>query len=220
MNEAKKAVIRAQIAAVIPKLNANNMSAAYAEDAAEACRMVEALLKDGETVATGGSATLAECGVMELLQSGRYHYIDRNTAKDPEELRQVFLDGLAADTYLCSSNAVTMNGELFNVDGNANRVAALCYGPRRVILVVGCNKLVKDLDAAIARVKTCAAPPNTVRLHCDTPCAVNGSCAGLKGGMTAGCNTDARICCTYVVSARQRHKDRIHVILVGESLGF
>ena len=79
---------------------------------------------------------------------------------------------------------------------------------------------VKDIDAAVARLKTCAAPANTVRLHCDTPCAKNGTCAGLNGGMTAGCNTDARICCNYVVSARQRHKDRIQIILVGEPLGF
>lgn len=220
MNEAKKGAIRAQIASVILKLQNNNMSAAYAENAEEAYRMVEAMLREGETVSTGGSATLAECGIIDLLRSGRYHYLDRTMAKTPEEIRRVYLDSFDADTYLCSCNALTLNGELFNTDGNSNRVAALCYGPRRVILVVGCNKLVKDVDAAVARLKTCAAPANTVRLHCETPCAVTGSCVGLNGGMTAGCSTDARICCNYVVSARQRQKDRIHVILVGEPLGF
>ena len=107
------------------------------------------------------------------------------------------------------------------MDGNSNRVAAICYGPRSVILVVGCNKLVPDLKAAVQRVRLTAAPANAVRLHCATYCASAGVCQGMeKGELTAGCGTDARICCNYVVSARQREAGRIKVILVGEPLGY
>ncbi len=220
MQDPRKTVIEAQMDRLITRLEQNNIKAVFVPTAADALKLTESWLVQGEKIASGGSQTLEDCGVMALLRSGRYQYSDRANAKTPEEMRQVYLDAFTADTYLCSSNAVTMNGELFNVDGNANRVAALCYGPKRVILIVGCNKIVKDIDAAVARLKTCAAPANTVRLHCDTPCAKNGTCAGLGGSMTAGCNTDARICCNYVVSARQRHKDRIQIILVGEPLGF
>lgn len=114
---------------------------------------------------------------------------------------------------ICSSaNAITENGELYNVDGNSNRVAALVYGPDSVIVVAGYNKIVPDIDAAVQRVKKVAAPINAVRLHCETPCAKVGECMN--------CHSEGRICCNYVVSAQQRHKNRIKVVLVGEELGF
>ena len=114
-----------------------------------------------------------------------------------------------------------MNGELFNVDGNSNRVAALCFGPASVIVVVGCNKIVPTLHDAIRRVKQIAAPENAVRLHCRTYCASAGHCQGLDSDeMTAGCGSEGRICCNYVVSAHQRVPGRIKVILVGEPLGY
>ena len=111
-----------------------------------------------------------------------------------------------------SSNAVTEEGELYNVDGNSNRVAALAYGPDSVIVVAGCNKIVPDIAAAVERVKKIAAPVNATRLHCSTPCAKTGECMN--------CHSDGRICCNYLVSAQQRHQDRIKVILVGEELGY
>ena len=154
-----------------------------------------------------------------MLRSGRYRFIDRY-APDIPDMRKVFLDSFAADAYLSSVNAVTLNGELYNVDGNSNRVAAICYGPRSVILVAGVNKIVKDIDAAVTRVKRCAAPANAARLGCDTYCAKTGACMGLRGDMASGCKTSARICCSYVVSAYQREKGRIKVILVGEELGY
>ena len=115
---------------------------------------------------------------------------------------------------------MTERGELYNVDGFANRVAAIANGPKKVIMVVGINKIVPDLDAAIRRVKTIAAPLNTKRLNCDTYCYHTGVCMGLEGGMTDGCNAPGRICCNYLVSAHQRHPDRITVILVGEPCGY
>ena len=115
---------------------------------------------------------------------------------------------------------MTLAGELYNVDGNCNRITAIAYGPKKVILVVGINKIVPDLDAAIRRVKTIAAPLNTKRLGCNTYCHETGVCMGLEGSMTDGCSGPGRICCNYLISAQQRHPDRIHVILVGEPLGF
>ncbi len=125
--------------------------------------------------------------------------------------------------YISSSNAITENGELYNVDGYSNRVAAICYGPESVIIVVGINKIVGNLDEAIKRVKTMAAPANATRLNCTSYCTEKGECMGLTSGnssMTNGCRGQNRICCNYVVSAYQNQKDRIKVIIVGEELGY
>ena len=130
----------------------------------------------------------------------------------PEQKKQIFRQAFSADVYLMSSNAVTEEGELYNVDGNSNRVAALAYGPDSVIVVAGCNKIVPDIAAAVERVKKIAAPVNATRLHCSTPCAKTGECMN--------CHSDGRICCNYLVSAQQRHQDRIKVILVGGELGY
>ena len=122
-----------------------------------------------------------------------------------------------------SSNAVTENGELYNVDGNSNRVSALLYGPSSVIVVIGVNKIVKNIDEAVRRVKVCAAPKNTVRLSCETPCSKTGECVSLlreDSKMPDGCRCDGRICCNYVVCAQQRHKNRIKVVIVNEQLGY
>lgn len=162
--------------------------------------------------------SLKECGVMELLSSGRYNFLDRSKC-DGDEIQKLYRDSFSADSYLCSSNAVTEDGLLYNVDGNSNRVAAICFGPKQVIMVVGYNKIVRNIDDAIHRVKSTAAPANTVRLSCDTYCAKTGVCMGIDGKLADGCD-GARICCNYVISAKQRIKDRIKVILVGEELGF
>ena len=149
--------------------------------------------------------------MLDLLSSGKYNFLDRRTVTG-EALDKLFHDCFNADWYLASSNAVTEKGELFNVDGNANRVAAITFGPKNVLLIVGCNKIVPDLAAAQARVKTIAAPANTIRLNCKTPCAVTGQCAD--------CHSPARVCCTTTIHQFQRVKGRIKVLLVGEPLGF
>lgn len=206
---------------VIEALRKNRMLADYVPTKEEVVPFVKTLLKEGCTIATGGSRTLDETGVTDLLRSGAYTFYDRNNPMlSADEKAAMTAMGATADVYLCSSNAITERGELYNVDGFSNRVAAIANGPKKVIMVVGINKIVPDLDAAVRRVKTIAAPLNTKRLNCDTYCLKTGVCMGVDGGMTDGCHSPARICCSYLVSAQQRVENRIHVILVGEPLGF
>ena len=138
MNEALAYVVAQRMERTAAALRKNNMEAYCVKTADEVVPLVKTLLAEGATVGAGGSMTLEECGVMDLLRSGAYHFLDRGApGLTPEQVRRVFLDSLSADAYLCSANAVTMRGELYNVDGNGNRVAALCYGPASVIVVAG-----------------------------------------------------------------------------------
>lgn len=222
MEESLKKLMEIKMKKTAENLRKNNMEAYIANNSAEAVKIVESILKEGESISCGGSVTLKESGVMELMKSGKYNFLDRSQAKTQEEIEKVYREVFSCDTFLTSSNAVTENGELYNVDGNSNRVAAICYGPKSVIFIVGMNKIVRNIDEAINRVKTVAAPPNCLRLDCKTPCHETGECISLSrnGDMADGCNCDARICCNYVVSARQRHKNRFKVILVAENLGY
>lgn len=201
-------------------LEENNISAYIAKDSAEAVEIARGLLKKGETVSFGGSQSIKQSGVMDMLMSGDYNLLDRSKCQTREETEELYRKSFFADSYFCSSNAVTLNGELYNVDGNSNRVAAICYGPKSVVMIVGYNKIVKNLDEAVKRVKSIAAPYNTKRLDCQTYCFKTGECIGINGDMPSGCKSDGRVCCNYVISARQRHKGRIKVILVGEELGY
>lgn len=222
MDAAMKTTLENQIRQVISALEKNNMKGYYAPTREDALSIARSLLNPGDTVAFGGSVTLKECGVLEMLRGGDYRLLDRGApGLTPEQVREVFLQSFGADAYFCSSNAVTMDGRLYNVDGNSNRVAAICFGPKSVIMIVGCQKLVTDLDAAAQRVRSVTAPANCVRLDCTTPCREAGSCCRLEDGEVGqGCNSDRRICCNFVVSGKQRVKDRIKVIIVGEPLGY
>lgn len=214
-------MITEQIEKTMEALRRNNMDAYFADTAEQARALALSLIPQGAVCASGGSVTLAETGILDALKTGNYRYIDRSAAGlSPEEREAAMAQAMTADCYLASVNAVTEDGTLYNVDGNSNRVSALLYGPKSVILVVGVNKLVKNLDEAIHRVKTVCAPKNCKRLDCDTYCFHTGECVGLHGGMTDGCFSESRICCNYVVMAHQRQKSRIKVILVGESLGY
>ena len=207
----------------IKALKANRMEVYYAETPEQAKEIALSLIPEGSSCANGGSVTLAQTGIIDALKTGNYQYIDRmNPEFTQEQKEEAMRAAFSADFYLASANAITENGELYNVDGNSNRVAALLYGAKNVIIVAGTNKLVKDLDAAILRVKTIAAPKNAVRLSCNTPCAKLGHCISLErnGGMTDGCMTPARICDNFTVMAYQRHVNRIKVILVGAELGY
>lgn len=213
MDENKKAVMEKRIEKTMANLAKNKMKPYYAKDKQEALQLVESLLQEGQTIACGGSMTLEECGIMQLLRSGKYNFLDRaKPGLTPQDITEIYRKAFFADNYLLSANAITENGELYNVDGNSNRVAALAFGPSSVIVVAGYNKIVPDIDAAVERVKKTAAPANAIRLHCATPCAKVGECMD--------CHGDGRICCNYLVSAQQRHQDRIKVILVGEELGY
>lgn len=204
-------------------LEKNNMKPYFCQTSKEAVELVRSLLEKGSTLACGGSMTLKETGVEDLLKSGDYNYLDRANAKTVEEMEAVYRGAFTADTYLMSTNALLRTGGLYNVDGNSNRVAALLYGPKSVVIICGYNKIVENLDEAIYRMKTVAAPLNTKRLSTGAYCESVGECASLKKDsscMCDGCKGAGRICCNYVVSAQQRKKDRIKVIIVGEALGF
>lgn len=203
-------------------LERNGIQPFFVETKEEVVPLIKTLVPPGSSVSNGGSVSLSETGVSALLESGIYDFIDRR-GLEGEALRECYIRAFGCDAYFCSSNAVTENGELYNVDGNSNRVACIVFGPRQVIMVVGVNKIVPDINAAIERVKLCAAPPNTKRLSCKTPCEATGRCISLNSEnslMCDGCKSPQRICCNYVVTAQQRHKNRIKVILVNEKLGY
>ena len=209
------------IQAVLDALKKNRMDAYFVETKEEVVPLVKQLMPEGSTVSVGGSVTVKETGVADLLKSGYYHFLDRSREGiTPEEVRAVYEQTFSADGYFSSANAITEQGELFNVDGNANRIAALTYGPKSVIIIAGVNKIVPDLDAAVRRLKTVAAPANAKRLNCATYCKENGHCVAVDGGMTEGCNSPQRICCSYLVLGPQRQQGRIIVILVNENLGY
>ena len=203
-------------------LEHNNMQVFIADRKEEVPEIVKSLITKNDLIGSGGSATLKETGIIDMLKNEGYNFLDR-ADYTPETINDFYIKCFSTDVYFTSSNAITENGELYNVDGNSNRVAAIAFGPKSVIVVAGINKLVKNLDDAIKRVKTIAAPANTVRLSCETYCKLKGECKALANEydeMTSGCNSDGRICCNFLVSAQQRHKNRIKVILVGENLGF
>lgn len=211
-----------EIKITMENLEKNGMKPFYAETKEDVIPIIEKLVENGSSVSHGGSETLKQTGVIDFLKNGGFDYIDRS-GLEGEELRQSYIKAFGCDAYFSSSNAVTMNGELYNVDGNSNRVACIVYGPRQVIMIVGINKIVKNINDAVLRVKECAAPPNTQRLNCKTPCAVTGKCISLNNEnpfICDGCASPQRICCNFVISAKQRHKDRIKVIIVNENLGY
>lgn len=206
---------------VIENLKKNRMDAYFVEKKEDVVPLIEQLLPEGAVVSAGGSMSLKECGVMDLLKSGRYRFLDRGRAGImPQEVRQVYLDTFDADGFFCSANAITEQGELVNVDGNANRIAALVFGPKTVFVVAGINKLVPDVESGLRRIKEIAAPKNTQRLDCKTYCREKGVCVAVDGGIASGCSSEQRICCDYLVCAHQRIPGRIKVILVNEELGY
>lgn len=213
-----------RIEKTIKNLKANKMDAYYCKNKTDACNLVKTLIKKGDIISSGGSVTLKQTGVYDIITSSDYNYLDRTAeGLTPEQVEEVYRKTFSADAYFASSNAITENGELYNVDGNSNRVAAILYGPASVILVCGYNKIVKNIDEAIDRVKRVAAPCNTIRLNIDAPCSKLGKCISADkedAELCSGCKSDRRICCNYVVCAQQRHKDRIKVIIIGEEYGY
>lgn len=205
-------------------LEKNNMMPFFCNTAKDACGIVKKLIKEGETITCGGSVTLFETGIIDIMKNGDYNFLDRTKeGLSREEVEDIYRKAYFADTYFMSSNAVTENGELYNVDGNSNRISALLYGPKSVIVVCGYNKIVKNIDEAVYRVKTKAAPQNTIRLNIDTYCSKEGNCVSLdkpNSTMCSGCKSSGRICCNYAICAQQRHKNRIKVIIIGEDYGY
>jgi L-lactate utilization protein LutB len=199
-------------ATVIKNMEKRQMKGYYAKDKKEALSILLSLIPEGSSIGYGGSVSLTEIGALEALSGENYNLIVRENAKTAEETEKAFKDILFSDFFLMSSNAITVDGELVNVDGRGNRVAFLAYGPKNVILVCGMNKISPDVDSAIKRIKTVAAPMNAVRLNRSTPCAVTGICGD--------CQSPDCICSNTVITRRSHINGRINVILVGEELGF
>ena len=214
-----------QINKLFKNLETNKIKPIYAENKAEAVKIVENMLFDGAVITWGGSMSLIECGIDKLLREEKYNFLDRGRAGiTPEEQQECFKASIGADFFFCSANAITENGELINVDGLSNRVSSIAFGPKKVIMIVGKNKIVPNVKEGFLRVKKIAAPKNCVRQNKDTPCAKLGHCISLLNNdnpdIADGCKSDHRICCNYLVSSLQRDKDRLHVILVNEDLGY
>ena len=194
---------------VIKGLASRNMTGYYAKDAGEALAIALSLIPEGSTVTMGGGMSVHEIGLVKALKEGNYSFIDRDEMADK---RAAMLMAYDADVYLASANAMTQDGIMVNIDGNSNRVSALAQGPKKVVLIVGMNKICDDVDGAMKRARNVAAPINAQRFGLSTPCAKTGTC------MT--CKSPDTICCQFLITRYSRHKDRIHVILVNENLGF
>lgn len=212
MNEAKKIAYAKQAEGIIKGLAKRNMEGFYCATKEEAVEKVKELVEKGSSVTWGGSVTLSESGVMELLKNGDYDVLDRSTAKTPKEQRALYQKSVGADYFFMSTNAITLDGELVNIDGNGNRVACLIHGPKYVIVIAGVNKIVPDIESAVPRIRNVSSPANAARLHPNTPCEMTGMCGD--------CQSPGGMCCEIVVTRRSRHEGRIKVILVGEELGF
>ncbi len=194
---------------VIKGLKSRNMTGYYVQTKEEALKLALSLIPEGSTVTMGGGMSVNEIGLVDALKNGNYNYIDREAAEDR---RAAMLQAYDADFFLASSNAITDDGVLVNIDGNANRVSAIAYGPKKVLMIVGMNKVCSDVDSAMKRARNVAAPINNQRFNGNNPCTKTGTCANCKSPDT--------ICCQFLVTRYSRHQDRIHVILVNEPLGF
>lgn len=211
MLEPKKKMYDKSGPRVAAALHKRNMEGYYCSTADEAVEKVLELIPAGDVVSWGGVATVDELGIKERLRHRGQPVIDRDTARTPEERMAMLHQALTCDTFLMSSNAISEDGQLVNIDGMGNRVAALCFGPKQVIVVAGMNKVAGDLNAAIARARNVAAPANAQRFNIKTPCAVNGQCGD--------CTSPDCICAQMVITRFSKIKGRIKVVLVGEELG-
>lgn len=201
-----------QAASIIKKLNARKMEGYYCRNVDEAKAKLLELIGDGKkSIGYGGSMTLDENGFKDSVTKAGHELIIREDYKTPEETKELKAKLSNADFFLMSTNAITLDGELINIDGRGNRVCYLIYGPDNVVVVAGMNKVVANVEDGIRRIRNEATPPNCNRLNCDTPCAVTGKC---------GDCLQNSICCQIVVTRASLIKDRIKVILVGETLGY
>ncbi len=194
---------------VIKGLKSRNISGYYAADKEEALKIALSLIPESSSITMGGCMSAREIGLVDALKTDKYRFIDRDLYQDK---RAAMLAAYDADVFLTSANAMTKDGIMVNIDGNSNRVSAIAQGPKKVIVIVGMNKICDDLDSAMKRARNVAAPMNAQRFNLSTPCSVNGTCFDCKSPDT--------ICCQFLITRYSRHAGRIHVILVNENLGF
>ncbi len=207
-----KAANRLKINTVIKNLEKRGMEGHYCETKEEACEMILSMIQDKSVISWGGSETINSLGIKEKLAERDVEIVDPYSTSDPAISLERRRQGLLADYYLMSTNAVTADGELINIDGTSNRVAALCFGPKKVIVVVGANKIVHRHEDALERAKLSAAVPNNIRLKRNNPCTVTGVCSE--------CLSKECICCNIVTTRYCLTAGRIQVILVNDHLGF
>lgn len=193
---------------VIKGLKSRNMTGYYAKNKEEALKLALGLIEKGSSITMGGCMSAKEIGLVSALKEGDYHFIDR-TKLEP---REALLAAYDADIFLSSANALTDDGILVNIDGNANRVSCIAQGPKKVLFIVSMNKICSDLDSAMKRARNIAAPANAQRFDIKTPCKLTGKCTD--------CKSQDTICCQFLITRYSRHTERIHVILVNEDLGF
>ena len=193
---------------VIKGLQSRNMSGYYAASREDAVKQALELIGEGSTVTMGGCQSAHEIGLIEALEAGNYNYIDRSKL----DARAGLMAAYDADVFLSSANAITSDGIMVNIDGNSNRVSCIAQGPRKVVFIVGMNKVCSDLDEAMKRARNVAAPANAQRFDVKTPCKETGKCFDCKSPDT--------ICCQFLITRYSRHAGRIHVILVNDTLGF
>ena len=193
---------------VIKGLKSRNMSGYYAADKEEALKLALELIPEGSTISMGGCASAQEVGLIKALKEGNYNYIDRAKLSPRESLMAAY----DSDIFLSSANAITSDGIMVNIDGNSNRVSCIAQGPRKVVFIVGMNKVCPDLDDAMKRARNVAAPANAQRFDVKTPCKETGKCFDCKSPDT--------ICCQFLITRYSRHTDRIHVILVNDTIGY
>ncbi|MBO5609280.1 MAG: lactate utilization protein [Eubacterium sp.] len=194
---------------VIAGLESRNMTGYYAADKEAALKKALEIITEGSSVTMGGCESAREIGLVDALKEGNYNFIDRDKYEDK---RAAMLLAYDADFFIASANAMTEDGIIINIDGNSNRVSAIAQGPKKVVFIVGMNKVCKDVDGAMKRARNIAAPVNAQRFGLSTPCAKTGSCMDCKSPDT--------ICCQFLMTRFSKHADRIHVILVNEELGY
>lgn len=198
---------------LIENMKKRQMDAFYCATAKEAGELALSFVKPGMKVSNGGSVTIEQCGVLKALEQREdITFLDRRAAKDPEEFESILHNAYFSDVYFMSSNAITLDGILVNIDGTGGRTSCLIYGPKTVVVVAGMNKVCTDVEAAYKRVKNTASPPNALRLKRNTPCAVTGKCSD--------CLSPECMCSNTVITRRSIVPGRIKIILVGEDLGF
>ncbi len=202
-----------EIYTLIQNLNRNNIAANFVNSREELPGLLKNLIPVGSTIGCGDSVTLEETGIFEWLRNEEYCFYDKFVpGLTKEQKRKIYLDNFSADFFISGTNAVTMNGEIFNIDGNGSRVAPMLYGPKQVIIVIGSNKITSDIDSAIKRTRQIAAPLDAKRLGKNTPCTSLVRCID--------CKHKERICNDFVLITGQFIKDRIRVIIINEKLGY
>ena len=210
-----KAIYRSQAGEIMKNLKKRNMDGAYFEKTEQAVASILLEIPDGVLVGLGGSESIIESGLVDALRKRNIRLLDRyKEGVSKEEVWEMRREGLLADIYVSSSNAITLDGKIVNMDGIGNRVAATIFGPGKVILLVGTNKIVKTVEDAVARIKNYVAPRNAIRVNIDTPCSKKGFC------QEPYCMPPHRICSQLVILESSMFPDRIKVFLVGEQLGY